>query len=174
MPKNNNCEKYHTMSKEKFPVTPATRYLREHQIEFIGHLYRYEERGGTAHSAACLGVDEHSVIKTLILEDERRQPLIVLMHGDRKVSTKELARVLGAKTVTPCDPAVANKHTGYLVGGTSPFGVRKVMPVYMETSILDLPLLYINGGKRGFLISLTPNEVQRLLQPTLVSVAVED
>ena len=162
------------MSKEKFPVTPATRRLREHQIAFTGHLYRYEERGGTAHSAASLGVDEHSVIKTLILEDERRQPLIMLMHGDRKVSTRELARVLGAKTIPPCDPAIANKHTGYLVGGTSPFGVRKIMPVYMEASILDLPLLYINGGKRGFLISLPPNEVQRLLQPTLVNVAVED
>lgn len=162
------------MSKEKFPVTPATRFLREHQIEFAGHLYRYEERGGTAHSAASLGVDEHSVIKTLILEDERRQPLIALMHGDCKVSTRELARVLGAKTMNPCDPAVANKHTGYLIGGTSPFGVRKVMPVVMEAGILDLPLIYINGGKRGFLVSLPPSEVQRLLQPTLVNVAVED
>lgn len=162
------------MSKQKFPVTPATRYLREHQIGFAGHLYRYEERGGTAHSAACLGVDEHCVIKTLILEDERRQPLIALMHGDRKVSTRELARVLGAKTMTPCDPAVAYRHTGYLVGGTSPFGVRKAMPVYMEASILNLPLIYLNGGKRGFLVSLAPSEVQRLLQPTLVNVAVED
>ena len=162
------------MSKQKFPVTAATRYLREHQIEFAGHLYRYEERGGTAHSAACLEVDEHCVIKTLILEDERRQPLIALMHGDRKVSTRELARVLGAKTMTPCDPAVAQKHTGYLVGGTSPFGVRKAMPTYMEASILDLPLIYLNGGKRGFLVSLAPSEVQRLLQPTLVNVAVED
>ncbi|MCC8988075.1 MAG: Cys-tRNA(Pro) deacylase [Candidatus Contendobacter sp.] len=162
------------MSKQKFPVTPATRYLREHQIEFAGHLYRYEERGGTAHSAACLKVDEHCVIKTLILEDERQQPLIALMHGDRKVSTRELARVLGAKTMTPCDPAVAHKHTGYLVGGTSPFGVRKAMPVYMEASILNLPLIYLNGGKRGFLVSLAPSEVQRLLQPTLVNVAVED
>ena len=162
------------MSKQKFPVTAATRYLREHQIGFAGHLYRYEERGGTAHSAACLGVDEHGVIKTLILEDDRRQPLIALMHGDRKVSTRELARVLGAKTMTPCDPAVAQKHTGYLVGGTSPFGVRKAMPAYMEASILDLPLIYLNGGKRGFLVSLAPSEVQRLLQPTLVNVAVED
>ena len=162
------------MSKEKFPVTPATRFLREHQIEFTGHLYRYEERGGTAHSAAGLGIDEHTVIKTLILEDDRRQPLIVLMHGNRKVSTRELARMLGAKTITPCAPAVAQKHTGYLVGGTSPFGVRRAMPVYLEASILDLPLIYLNGGKRGFLISLPPREVQRLLQPTLVNVAVED
>jgi len=162
------------LSKEKFPVTPATRFLREHQIEFTGHLYRYEEHGGTAHSAACLGVEEHGVIKTLVLEDERRQPLIALMHGDRKVSTRELARVLGAKTINPCAPAVAEKHTGYLVGGTSPFGVRKVMPVYLEASILDLPLIYINGGKRGFLVSLPLTELQRLLQPTLVNVAVED
>ena len=162
------------MSKAKFPVTPATRFLREHQIEFTRHLYRYEERGGTAHSAASLGVDEHSVIKTLILEDDYHQPLIALMHGDCKVSTRELARVLGAKTVTPCAPAVAQKHTGYLVGGTSPFGVRKIMPIVMQATILDLPLIYINGGKRGFLVSLPPTELQRLLQPTLVNVAVED
>jgi Cys-tRNA(Pro) deacylase len=162
------------MSKEKFPVTPATRFLREHQIEFTGYLYRYEEHGGTAHSATCLGVEEHDVIKTLVLEDERSQPLIVLMHGDRKVSTRALARLLGAKTITPCAPAVANKHTGYLIGGTSPFGVRKTMPVSMEASILDLPLIFINGGKRGFLVSLPPTELQRLLQPTLVNVAVED
>ncbi len=162
------------MNKEKFPVTPATRLLREHNIAFTSHLYPYEERGGTAHSAHCLNVDEHSVIKTLIMEDERRRPLIVLMHGDRKVSTKELARRLEAKTITPCDPAIANKHSGYLVGGTSPFGVRKTMSAYMEASILDLPRIYLNGGKRGFLIGLAPTEVQRLLQPTLVQVAIED
>ena len=155
------------MSKEKFPVTPATRLLREHNSIFTGHLYPYEEHGGTAHSARCLGVDEHCVIKTLIMENERRQPLIVLMHGDRKVSTKELARLLGVKTITPCEPAVANKHSGYLVGGTSPFGTRKAMPVYMEASILELPLIYLNGGKRGFLVGLTPAEAQRLLQPVL-------
>ena len=162
------------MSKEKSPVTPAIRLLRENNIAFTGHLYPYEEHGGTAHSAQCLGVDEHSVIKTLIMEDERKQPLIVLMHGDRKVSTRELARRRGVKTVTPCDPAVANKHTGYLVGGTSPFGTRKAMPVYLEASILDLPRIYINGGKRGFLVELAPTEVQRLLQPTLVQVAIEE
>ena len=162
------------MSKEKFPVTPATRFLREHQIGFAGHLYRYEEHGGTRHSAAGLGVDEHGVIKTLVLEDECRQPLIALMHGDHKVSTRELARVVGAKTINPCDPAVASKHTGYLIGGTSPFGTRKAMPVYMEASILNVPLIYINGGKRGFLVSLPPTELQHLLQPTLVNVAVED
>ena len=162
------------MSKEKFPVTPATRLLREHNSIFTGHLYPYEEHGGTAHSARCLDVDEHCVIKTLIMENERRQPLIVLMHGDRKVSTKELARLLGVKTITPCEPAVANKHSGYLVGGTSPFGTRKAMPVYMEASILELPLIYLNGGKRGFLVGLTPAEAQRLLQPVLVNVAIGD
>jgi Cys-tRNA(Pro) deacylase len=114
------------------------------------------------------------VIKTLIMEDDRKQPLIVLMHGDRKVSTRELARLRGVKTVAPCDPTVANKHSGYLVGGTSPFGTRKPMPVYLETSILDLPRIYLNGGKRGFLVGLAPAEVQRLLQPTLVQVAVEE
>lgn len=162
------------MNKEKFPITPAIRLLREHNIPFTSHLYPYEERGGTAHSAYCLSVDEHCVIKTLIMEDERRRPLIMLMHGDRKVSTKELARQLEVKTITPCDPAVANKHSGYRVGGTSPFGVRKTMPVYMEASILGLPRIYLNGGKRGFLVGLAPTEVQRLLQPTLVRVAIED
>ena len=162
------------MSKEKFPVTPAFRLLRDNNIAFTGHLYPYEEHGGTAHSARCLGVDEHCVIKTLIMEDDRKQPLIVLMHGDRKVSTRELARLRGVKTVAPCDPTVANKHSGYLVGGTSPFGTRKPMPVYLETSILDLPRIYLNGGKRGFLVGLAPAEVQRLLQPTLVQVAVEE
>jgi len=163
-----------SMKKEKFPATPATRWLQAQGVTFSGHLYPYEDRGGTAHSAHCLGVDEHQVIKTLVMEDERRQPLIVLMHGDRQVSTKELARVLGVKTIAPCDPAVASKHSGYLVGGTSPFGVRKAMPVYLEASILDLPLIYLNGGKRGFLISLLPAEVQRLLQPTRINVAIED
>jgi Cys-tRNA(Pro) deacylase len=162
------------MNKEKIPVTPATRLLRESNIAFTSHLYPYEEHGGTAHSARCLGVDEHSVIKTLLMEDEHRRPLVVLMHGDRKVSTKDLARRLGVKTITPCDPAVANKHSGYLVGGTSPFGTRKVMPVYMETSILELPLIYLNGGRRGFLVGLAPTEAQRLLQPVLVDVAIED
>lgn len=162
------------MNKEKFPITPAIRLLREYNIAFTSHLYPYEERGGTAHSAHCLSVDEHCVIKTLIMEDERRRPLIMLMHGDRKVSTKELARQLEVKTITPCDPAVADKHSGYRVGGTSPFGVRKPMPVYMEASILGLPQIYLNGGKRGFLVGLAPTEVQRLLKPTLVQVAIED
>lgn len=162
------------MKKEKLPVTAATRWLQTHQVVFGPHLYPYEDRGGTAHSAHCLGVDEHQVIKTLVMENEHRQPLIVLMHGDCQVSAKELARLLGVKAITPCDPSVADRHTGYRVGGTSPFGLRKPLPIYMEASILDLPLLYVNGGKRGFLISLPPVEVQRLLQPTLVHVAIED
>ena len=162
------------MSKEKFPVTPAIRLLRENNITFTSHLYPYEEHGGTAQSAACLGVEEHAVIKTLIMEDDRKQPLIVLMHGDRKVSTRELARLRGAKTITPCDPTVASKHSGYLVGGTSPFGVRKPMPVYLEASILELLRIYLNGGKRGFLVGLAPAEVRRLLQPTLVQIAIEE
>lgn len=162
------------MSKEKLPVTPAIRLLRENNSTFTSHLYPYEEHGGTAHGARCLGVDEHCVIKTLIMEDEHQQPLIVLMHGDRKVSTKELARLRGVKTITPCAPHVANKHTGYLVGGTSPFGTRKTMPVYLEASILELPRIYINGGKRGFLVGLAPTEARRLLQPTLVQIAIEE
>ena len=162
------------MGKEKFPMTPAVRLLQKNNIPFSGHLYPYEERGGTAHSARCLGVDEHCVIKTLVMEDERRRPLIVLMHGDRKVSTKELARSLDAKTIAPCDPAVADKHSGYLVGGTSPFATRKAMPVYMETSILELPLIYLNGGKRGFLVGVAPADVRRLLDPVLVDVAIAE
>ena len=162
------------MNKEKFPVTPAIRLLRENNITFTSHLYPYEEHGGTAQSAACLRVEEHAVIKTLIMEDDRKQPLIVLMHGDRKVSTRELARLRGAKTITPCDPTVASKHSGYLVGGTSPFGVRKPMPVYLEASILELLRIYLNGGKRGFLVGLAPAEVRRLLQPTLVQIAIEE
>ena len=162
------------MSKEKVPVTAATRFLHGQNIAFSCHLYLYEEHGGTAHSAHCLGVDEHCVIKTLIMEDDRRQPLIVLMHGDRRVSVRELARQRGARSIIPCDPAVANRHSGYLVGGTSPFATRKAMPVCMEASILALPLIYLNGGKRGFLIGLAPADVQRLLQPTLVQVAIAD
>ena len=157
---------------EKFPVTLATRWLQTRGIAFGSYLYPYRNHGGTAHSAQCLKVDEHCVIKTLVMEDEHRQPLIVLMHGDCQTSTKELARLLGVKVIAPCDPVTAHKHSGYLVGGTSPFGVRKTMPVYMEASILDVPLIYLNGGKRGFLISLAPPEVLRLLQPTLVNVAI--
>ena len=156
------------------PETPATRFLRAQRIAHSTHLYTYEAHGGTRVSARELNVDEHAVIKTLVMEDETARPLIVLMHGDCKVSTKELARQIGCKKVEPCTPETANRHTGYLVGGTSPFGTRKAMSVYLEASILDLPHIYINGGKRGFLVGLAPAEVQRLLQPTLVQVAIEE
>ena len=154
------------------PETPATRYLRQHGIAYSSHLYDYEERGGTAVSSRELNVSEHAVVKTLIMEDEHARPLVVLMHGDHKVSTKELARQAGCKRIEPCKPEVANRHTGFLVGGTSPFGTRKPMPVYMERTILDLPLVYINGGRRGFLLGLHPHDIQRVLEPTLVDVAL--
>jgi Cys-tRNA(Pro) deacylase len=145
--------------------------LKKHGVTFTQHEYRYEERGGTAASSRELGVDEHSVIKTLVMEDENKRPLIVLMHGDREVSTKNLARQIGAKTVTPCAPDVAQRHTGYMVGGTSPFGTRKPLPIYLERTIADLDRLYINGGRRGFLVSLAAADLVRVLQPTLVEVA---
>jgi Cys-tRNA(Pro) deacylase len=160
------------MAKDKTPVTPAIRLLRQEQVSFTAHPYDYEEKGGTAVSARELGVDEHAVIKTLIMEDDRKNPLVVLMHGDLQVSTRELARIIGARSVTPCAPAVADKHSGYQVGGTSPFGTRKTMPVYLEETILDLPKIYLNGGKRGFLVGLDPREVVRLLKPTLVKVGI--
>jgi len=160
------------VAKDKTPVTPAIRLLRQEQVAFTPHLYSYEEKGGTAVSARELGVEEHRIVKTLIMEDDRKQPLIVLMHGDRQVSTKELARFIGAKAVAPCPPAVADRHSGYQVGGTSPFGTRRAMPVYLEETILELPMIYINGGKRGFLVGLAPQDVVRLLKPTLVRVAI--
>ncbi len=144
------------MSKDKFPVTPAIRFLRAHNIDFEPHLYDYEERGGTTASAHALGVNEHVVVKTLVMEDEKKQPLVVLMHGDSEVSTKNLARLLGVKTISPCAPQVADRHSGYQVGGTSPFGTRKVMPVYAQRTIQELARIYINGGKRGFLVALAP------------------
>ncbi len=159
------------MSREKIPATPAVRLLRRHAVTFTPCFYPYEERGGTAVSARELGVDEHAVIKTLIMEQDSGEPLIVLMHGDRQVSTRKLARTIGCKGVRPCDPKTASRHSGYLVGGTSPFGTRKTMPVYMERSILELPTIYINGGRRGFLVALSPDEVQRILQPVPVDVA---
>jgi Cys-tRNA(Pro) deacylase len=161
------------VTKQKAPVTPAVRQLRAAGVAFTDHLYEYEEKGGTAVSARELGVDEHSVVKTLVLEDEQRNALLVLMHGDRQVSTKELARVLGVKTVQPCSPETASRHTGYLVGGTSPFGTRKPLPVCMERTILDLPRIYINGGKRGYLVGVEPARVQALLEARLVSVAID-
>ena len=141
-------------------------------MTFTEHEYRYEERGGTAASSRALGVDEHHVIKTLVMEDERKQPLIVLMHGDREVSTKNLARQAGRKTVAPCPPDVAQKHTGYLVGGTSPFGTRKAMPVYLERSVAALDRIYINGGRRGFLVALSPADLIRVLSPLLVDASL--
>jgi Cys-tRNA(Pro) deacylase len=160
------------MSKEKTPVTPAVRALRAAETDFTDHPYAYEEKGGTAVSARELGVAEHSVVKTLIMEDERKSPCIVLMHGDRQVSTKELARIMGVKTIAPCTPETALKHSGYQVGGTSPFGTRKGMPVYMEETILDLPRIYINGGKRGYLVGIDPRDAVRMLKPTLVRVGI--
>jgi Cys-tRNA(Pro) deacylase len=160
------------MAKEKFPVTAAIRFLKQSKIEFSSHLYNYEERGGTTVSARELGVDEHQVIKTLIMEDEQGQALIVLMHGDQEVSTKELARRVGVKTISPCNPESALKQTGYQVGGTSPFAPKKSMPVYMEKTIATLPRIFINGGKRGFLVSLTPQSVIDLLNPTMVEVGI--
>jgi Cys-tRNA(Pro) deacylase len=161
------------MAKEKTPVTSAIRHLRSEKVDFSEHLYQYEEKGGTAVSARELGLDEHAVIKTLVMEDEGKNPLIVLMHGDCQVSTKELARVMGVKLITPCSPETANRHSGYLVGGTSPFGTKKPLPVYMEESITGLPKIYLNGGKRGFLVGLAPADVVRVLRPVLVSVAIK-
>ena len=160
------------MSKnEHAPETQATKFLKAKKVPYSSHLYAYEEHGGTKVSARELNVDEHAVVKTLIFEDENAKPLIVLMHGDRKVSTKELARQIGCKKVEPCKPEVANRHTGYLVGGTSPFGTKKAMPVFIEQSILDLPLIYINGGRRGFLVGIHPHDIVRTLKPKAVTAA---
>ncbi|GAA5167058.1 Cys-tRNA(Pro) deacylase [Viridibacterium curvum] len=156
---------------DKPPVTAAVRVLREHKVAFTDHLYAYEEKGGTAVSSRELGVDEHAVIKTLIMEDENKRPLIVLMHGDREVSTKNLARLIGVKTISPCNPEVANRHSGYMVGGTSPFGTKKAMPIYMQESIAALPKIYINGGKRGYLVGIAPQLVIDILKPTLADIA---
>lgn len=160
------------MAKDKTPVTPAIRLLKQAKTDFTNHLYNYEERGGTAVSARELGVDEHHIIKTLVMEDEYQKPLIVLMHGDLEVSTKELARTIGVKTIAPCNPETALKHTGYQVGGTSPFATRKAMPVFMEKTIAALPRIYINGGKRGFLVSMTPDAAINLLTPTLAAIGI--
>ena len=155
-----------------YPVTMAIRVLRQNRVEFTPHLYDYEERGGTRVSSQQLGVDEHAVIKTLIFEDDAKKPLCILMHGDREVSAKNLARQLGRKSVGPCAPEVADRHSGYQVGGTSPFGLKRAMPVYFEKSIAALPLLYINGGARGFLVGLRPADLERVLEPIAVEVAI--
>ena len=160
------------MGKDKGPVTAAVRVLRENRVEFTEHVYKYVDRGGTAEGARQLGLDEHSLVKTLIMEDELKRPVIVLMHGDLEVSTKELARIMEVKRVGPCTPETAQKHSGYMVGGTSPFGTRKEMPVYVEETILDLPRIYINGGKRGYLLGIDPAELGRVLKPVPVMVGI--
>jgi len=154
--------------------TPATLWLRRHGVGFGEHVYEYVEHGGTAVSSIALGVDEHAVVKTLVMEDESARPLIVLMHGDRKVSTKNLARQTDCKRIEPCTPEVAQRHTGYQVGGTSPFGTRKRMPVYVERSVLELPLVYINGGRRGYLVSIEPAVLTQHLQALAVHCALQD
>jgi len=159
------------VAKEPTAVTPAIRVFREQGIAFVLKPYKYVERGGTEVASRELGVDEHGVIKTLIMEDERKNPLIILMHGDREVSTKDLARALGVKTIQPCDPATANRHTGYVVGGTSPFGTRKQLPVYIEKTILDIPSIIINAGKKGLLAEIATADLVRVLNPTPVNVA---
>ena len=154
--------------------TPATQFLRRHGVAFGEHPYDYVEHGGTEESARQLGVDEHRVVKTLVMEDEHAKPLIVLMHGDRTVSTKNLARQTGAKRIEPCKPEVANRHSGFLVGGTSPFGTKKAMPVYVESSILELDRIYLNGGRRGYLVSLKPSVLTELLDAKPVQCASVD
>jgi Cys-tRNA(Pro) deacylase len=151
----------------------AIRVLRQHGVEFTPHLYAWEPRGGTAASARHLGVDEHQVIKTLIFEDDAKKPLCILMHGDREVSAKNLARHIGRKSVAPCAPEVADRHSGYQVGGTSPFGLRRSMPVYCEKSVAGLARIYINGGARGFLVGMSPQDLYRVLKPESVEVAIE-
>jgi Cys-tRNA(Pro) deacylase len=156
----------------KVSETPATAFLKKHGVAFTEHPYDYEERGGTRVSSEKLGVPEHSVVKTLVMEDDAKKPLVVLMHGDREVSTKNLARQIGKKRVEPCKPDVAERHSGYQVGGTSPFGLRKPMPVFVEKTILDLDRIYINGGRRGFLVGLDPKELVRVVGATSVEVAL--
>ena len=156
----------------KHSESPATAMLKKHAVAYTEHVYEYVEHGGTGVSSAALGVDEHHVVKTLIFEDDQRRPLCVLMHGDRKVSTKELARQIGVKRVAPCKPEDATRHSGYLVGGCSPFGLRKPMPVYLEKTILDIEKIYINGGRRGFLVGMSPNDLVRVVAPTIVSASL--
>jgi Cys-tRNA(Pro) deacylase len=162
------------MSERKAPSTPATRLLKEQGVSYTEHFYDYEEHGGTRVASASLGVAEHAVVKTLIMEDDQHQPLVVLMHGDLEVSTKQLARAIGCRTVTPSKMDAANRHTGYVVGGISPFGTRKTMRVFIEQTILDLPVVYINGGSRGFLLGLSPADIVRVLAPTPVHVGIRE
>jgi Cys-tRNA(Pro) deacylase len=160
--------------KDHVSETPATALLKASGVAFTEHPYEYLEHGGAQHSAEVLGFDPFTVVKTLIMEDEKARPLVVLMHGNRKVSTKNLARQIGAKSVEPCKPEVANRHSGYLVGGTSPFGTRKAMPVYVEESILALPRIVLNGGRRGYLVGIEPQVVVKLLGATPVNCALEE
>jgi Cys-tRNA(Pro) deacylase len=155
-------------------ITSAVRELRKHQVQFTEYEYRYEDHGGTRVASVQLAVDEHAIVKTLVMEDDAGRPLVMLMHGDREVSTKQLARQAGHKTIRPCDPEVAQRHTGYVVGGTSPFGMRKTMPVFVERSILDLPAIYVNGGRRGLLVRIAPAELTRVLGAVAVKAAVAD
>ncbi len=154
--------------------TPGIVFLRKNDVSYTEHFYEYVEHGGTAVSSETLGVPEHEVVKTLVMEDEHRKPLVVLMHGDRKVSTKELARQSGRKRIAPCKPEDAQRHSGYQVGGCSPFGLRKPLPVYLERSILELPKILINAGRRGYLVGIDPRELVRTLAPVLVEVALAD
>ncbi|WP_119155620.1 Cys-tRNA(Pro) deacylase [Caldimonas tepidiphila] len=160
--------------KEHVSETPATQLLRRHGVAFTEHVYDYVEHGGTAESSRQLGVDEHAVVKTLVMQDQDAKPLVVLMHGDRQVSTKNLARQIGAKKVEPCKPEVAQRHSGYLVGGTSPFGTRKEMPVYVEETVLQLPRICINGGRRGYLVGIDPQVLVALLKARPVQCASVD
>ncbi|HSS29342.1 MAG TPA: aminoacyl-tRNA deacylase [Usitatibacter sp.] len=154
--------------------TPATQFLADKGVEYTEHEFDYLEHGGTGHSSKMLGVPEHAVVKTLIMENEKTEPLVVLMHGDRKVSTKELARAAGMKRIVPCKPEVATRHSGYLIGGTSPFGIRKRMPIFLEKTVLGLPRIYINGGRRGYLLGMAPSELVRVLSPVLVEVGLPE
>jgi Cys-tRNA(Pro) deacylase len=159
------------VKRENAPETPATRFLKGKSAIFSSHLYAYVDRGGTRVASQGLGIDEHAVVKTLVMEDEDRAPLIVLMHGDRRVSTRELARVIGRREIAQCTPDAAERHTGFRVGGISPFGTKRKMTVYAEKSVFDLPRLYINGGRRGFLVGMDPRELFRVLAPTVVEIA---
>ncbi|MBI3375018.1 MAG: Cys-tRNA(Pro) deacylase [Betaproteobacteria bacterium] len=162
------------MKRPSHSETPATQFLKANGVAYTEHFYDYVEHGGTTVSSERLGVDEHHVVKTLMMEDDKGAPLVVLMHGDRKVSTKNLARQIGAKRVEPSKPEVAQRHSGYMLGGTSPFGTRKKLPVYLERSVLELDRIWINGGRRGFLVCIPPQEIVRTLAPTLVEVAMDN
>lgn len=159
------------MTERNLPVTSAIRFLREKGVQFQERAYRYEKEDVTETAARAVSVDEHIIVKTLVMEDDKREPMIVLMHGDRQVSTRKLARTIGAKNVTACSPRDAQKYTGYMVGGISPFGTRRKLPIYLERTILDLPLLFINGGRRGLLVEMTPTDLVNCLHPEIVNVA---